>query len=107
MESTKARDLSECHGFIFDISAEPGLVLCEVCEHWREGAAPGVPSWCELVEQPLMARVVDEYISLIEFLEEQDELNEPDDYLVYEKAVEKYELLHKILQIEDKPKWCS
>jgi hypothetical protein len=47
------------------------------------------------------------YNDLVKFLRGQDALPEPADIGVYEKAVEKYELLHDILQIRSAPRWCS
>lgn len=43
---------------------------------------------------------------LEKFLEHMEEL-ENMDIEVYETAVQKYELLHQILEVPSEPRWCS
>jgi len=60
--------------------------------------------------EEVVARATVRYNALVEFLEQQDKNkigDEPPDPEVYEKAVEKYELLHEILKIQSPPRWCT
>jgi hypothetical protein len=53
------------------------------------------------------AAVYEKYCNIAAFLAQEDAQLEPTDITVYEEAVLRYELLHEILEIAAKPRWCS
>lgn len=53
------------------------------------------------------AIVYGKYCNIAAFLAQEDTQLEPTDITVYEEAVIRYELLHEILEIAAKPRWCT
>jgi hypothetical protein len=53
------------------------------------------------------AKVYEMYCDIAKFLTQEDKEIKSSDSDVYYDAVLRYELLHEILEIDAKPKWCS